>query len=267
MTEIEILQETANQINSDFQAVKSAIVDSGVEVPEGTRTQDYGAKVRKVYDNGKQAQYDAFWDAYQQSGERIDYSRAFGGNGWTTDFFKPKYDMMCLRCDNMFNYATKLKIDLVEWLSNLGIVLDTSRAGLMTSMFEWSSIQRVGVIDLTSATSTSNLFNNATSLHTIDKLVLPTDRDLAIANGFLKCTALKNITIEGKIRYNFDFKDCPLTRASIESVMNALSTDASGYAVTFNKDAVIAAFGSTDSAEWEALKATRDTWTISLSPT
>lgn len=271
MTEIERLQENANQINSDFQAVKSAIVESGVEIPEGTRTLEYGAKVREVYAKGKQAQVDAFWDTYQQNGERADYSRAFGGNGWNPDNFKPKYDMICTRCDGMFNYVRKLKIDLVECLNNLGVVLDTSKSVMLTGMFEWSPILRVGVIDLSSATAAGTIFNSASNLHTIDELVFPTDRDLGVPSAFLGCTALANIKISGEIRYTIDFKDCPLTRASIESIMTHLSESKTGLTVSFKKTAVDTAFetaeGAADgsnSAEWETLKATRTDWIISL---
>jgi hypothetical protein len=31
----------------------------------------------EVYDAGKQAEYDAFWDVFQNNGNRTDYARAF----------------------------------------------------------------------------------------------------------------------------------------------------------------------------------------------
>lgn len=46
---------------------------------------------QRVYDAGKQAEYDRFWDAYQQNGTRGSYSYAFGGVAWTDETLKPKY--------------------------------------------------------------------------------------------------------------------------------------------------------------------------------
>ena len=43
------------------------------------------------YTDGKQAQYDEFWDGYQQDGKRSHYINAFSGVGWTVKTYKPKY--------------------------------------------------------------------------------------------------------------------------------------------------------------------------------
>ena len=48
-------------------------------------------------EEGAREEYDRFWDVYQDYGNRIDYTNAFGGNYrgcyWTEDTLKPKYDM------------------------------------------------------------------------------------------------------------------------------------------------------------------------------
>ena len=38
---------------------------------------------------GKQEEYDRFWDAFQQNGTRTNYERAF--RRWTDEIYKPKY--------------------------------------------------------------------------------------------------------------------------------------------------------------------------------
>lgn len=43
------------------------------------------------YAEGVQAEYDRFWDVYQQNGERTNYENAFYGVGWTDETYKPKY--------------------------------------------------------------------------------------------------------------------------------------------------------------------------------
>ena len=47
----------------------------------------------EVYEAGKKAEHDVFWDVCQNYGNRTDYSNAFGGQGWRPDNFKPKYDI------------------------------------------------------------------------------------------------------------------------------------------------------------------------------
>ncbi|MBO5664243.1 MAG: hypothetical protein J6R95_05635, partial [Bacteroidales bacterium] len=49
---------------------------------------------------GKQEQYDLFWDAFQQNGTRTDYLRAFTGYNFTINSFYPKYDI------NLTGYCT-----------------------------------------------------------------------------------------------------------------------------------------------------------------
>ena len=82
-----------------------------------------------------------------------------------------------------------------------------------------------------------------------------------------------------EIKYNgntiassLDMKSCTLlSKASITSIINALSSTTSGLTVTLSKTAVNTAFetesggadGST-SQEWLALATTKSNWTISL---
>lgn len=49
--------------------------------------------VKKVFDAGKKAEYNAFWDAYQQSGQRWNYSYAFASELWDDTTFNPKYSI------------------------------------------------------------------------------------------------------------------------------------------------------------------------------
>lgn len=46
------LEENVRQVNSDFNAIKTEIVNAGVEVAEGTKTEEYSIKVRQVYKKG-----------------------------------------------------------------------------------------------------------------------------------------------------------------------------------------------------------------------
>ena len=42
------ISENINQAISDFKGIKQAIIDKGVEIPEGTPTSEYGAKIREI---------------------------------------------------------------------------------------------------------------------------------------------------------------------------------------------------------------------------
>ena len=92
------------------------------------------------------------------------------------------------------------------------------------------------------------------------------------SGAFGDCTALVNITFEGDIGNNIDFKQSPLlSKASIGSIVSALYAEATGKALTLSETAVNNAFeteegladGST-SAEWTELVGTKPNWTITL---
>lgn len=68
-----------------------------------------------VFESGKQAQYDAFWDKFQNYGNRTKYPYAFYGDGWTTDILKPKYSIEltaganCAYMFSMLNYNKEVE--------------------------------------------------------------------------------------------------------------------------------------------------------------
>ena len=66
---------------------------------------------------------------------------------------------------------------------------------------------------------------------------------------------------QGKINVSISFEWLALDKASTTSVVNALSSTATGQTATFNKTAKEAAFTDT---EWSELIATKSNWTISL---
>lgn len=51
----------------------------------------YTAGKEDGYAAGQQAEYDRFWDAFQQNGNRTSYGYAFCGASWTKETFNPKY--------------------------------------------------------------------------------------------------------------------------------------------------------------------------------
>lgn len=257
------LQENINQVNSDFNAIKAKIIESGVEVAEGTKTEEYAAKVGKVYEAGKKAEYDKYWENYQTNGDRVNYYAAFCGPGWTIDNFKPKYDIQPTSCGIMF-YMSTIRGDLVEILDSCGVTLDTSKSTNLASAFANTFLTRVGVINATNATALNQLFYTSSYLQTVEKLILKSDGTNTFSgNAFHYCTALTNITIEGVIGQDgFAVQhSTKLSKESITSIINALSTTTSGLTLRLSKTAKEAAFTED---EWNELRATKTNWAITL---
>lgn len=220
-------------------------------------------------DTGGKSYYDAFWDAYQKNGKQTSYKSAFAGTCWTTELFKPKYDIIPngTQTSYMMFYQSNIEGDLVELLKASGVTLDTSKVnGWVSYDFSNSKFTRLGKIDYSRANTLASAFSASKNLHTIDELIV--GASTSFNGAFNECPALENLKISGTIGQNgLNFKDSPkLSKASITSVMNALSTTTSGLAVTFSQTAVETAFGSTDSAEWTDLKDTRPDWIIVLAP-
>ena len=218
-----------------------------------------------IYENGQKSEYDRFWDAYQENGERKDYSYCFSGIAWTTETFKPKWDIRPVSAVHMFWQATNLTGSLPERLNRLGIELDFSMCTSFNSMLQYSKISEMGVIDTRSADTINYIFRYATSLETVQKLILRDDGSQTFGTyTFDRASVLKNIAVEGTIGDNCDIHFSPLTKASITSIVNALKSTANEKVLTLSKNAVINAFGSAEAADWLSLINTKSSWKISL---
>ena len=229
------------------------------------------ADIDDVYEAGKQAEqqraYDEYWDYIQQNGKRTNYRMFFTGEAWDDTTFKPKYNITCNWAERLFQLS---KItDLKGILEERGLTLDVSIAaknGNMAMFVSNSEITRLPPIDLRLLPNNNNYtFYGATKLVSIDKLILSSDgmKIIEETTTFQNCTALKDIVIEGVIWRSLSFQWCPLSRASLESVMAALTdTVQLAQVLTLNKAAVEAAFTA---EEWETMVASKPNWTITLS--
>ena len=193
------------------------------------------ADLQAKYDEGKQAEYDRFWDILQNHGDPsgVNYYYHFCYGGWTDENFNPKHPIICS-------------------------VGTTPGQALFYSNKEITDT-KVPIVVLGS--SAQSMFATAEKLVTIRKLTV--HKDVALTTAFNGCYALKNITIDGTIgKGSVSFEHShSLSKESIESVINALSTTTSGLSVTFSQQAVNRAF--TDE-EWATLANTRSNWTINL---
>ena len=238
---------------------------------------DLAAKVDEVYEAGKasgggDSYYDEFWDEYQANGNRTICDSMFAGNSWNSNTFKPKYTIKPARAQHMF-LLTSISGDLVELCEKQGITLDFSNCTLFNNlMVNAMGITRIGVIDARKQTDSGGMFNNMRSLVTFDKYIV-SETTPYYSYAFQNAEKLENLTVEGVIaQNNFNVQwSTKLSKSSIKSIINCLSTTTSGLTVTLSRIAIDNAFetssgladGST-SQEWLNLVATKTNWTISL---
>ena len=175
----------------------------------------------KLFDAGKKAEYDRFWDAFQDYGNRTVYTNAFCYGGWNDEIYNPKYTIRPTSCNTMFANNTKITDTKVD--------IDLTHPG---------------------GNQKYSLFAGCRNLKTIQKLIVMETNGFS-PNGaiatFAGCKSLENITFEGTIGRNIDFSDCPL---SPESMVNVI-THLAGYKDTENQYKYTVKFS--DSC-WEALE-------------
>lgn len=210
--------------------------------------------VPKVYEAGKQAEYDDFWDVYQENGAVKSYNCSFGGTGWDDVTFKPKYPILPSSAERMFQYSGITDITKVD--------IDFSNCESAIQCFNTSLVKYVGVMDCRKLIDFKYLFTQAQLLKSIEKLILSSEKtQLFDRTTFQNCAQLTTIAMEGTIKSDFDIHWSPLTKESITSIVNALSAAETGKTVSFSQAAKEAAFTE---EEWAALIAAKSNWTISL---
>lgn len=230
---------------TDIAAIASTIREkTGNDKTYKVSQMDEG--VNEVYEAGKKAEHDAFWDSFQKNGNRTEYYYAF--DGWNEKNFVPKYDIRPKNAPYAFQGITGIA-DLEQWLNDLGVVLDFSQCVSASDMFVRAEFEVLGILDFSNASNLNFMFTKCLNLKTIKKLVVPTKR-IDFIGTFNHCYALENIIIEGEIQGNIDFQySTNLTKASIESIMTHLSPTAT-FTVTFSQTAVNNAFTT---EEWQAV--------------
>lgn len=143
---------------------------------------------------GKQAEYDRFWDAYQQNGNRNNYSYAF--YGWNKSLFNPKYDFV-MRYGAYYTFQSDTIAEITKSINASGATM-------------------------------YGTFYSATALRTITKLIV--SEATTYTNTFGSATALENITFEGVIGNALSFASCSrLTEESVQSIIDHLK-DLTGQA-------------------------------------
>ena len=219
-------------------------------------------KTSGVAEGKEQGEY-AMWVAVTQNGAREIYNGAF--MDWGMEVFDPPIPIVpkSSYVGALFAYSPSLRIvrgrniDLSQRTTNS----DTNQSyGNDRFFISCSKLEEVEDIKMP-AGYYYRTFRGCVSLKTI--AVLRFNSATMINDVFYNCYELLNLTIEGTIgQSGLDLQySTKLSKASITSVMNALSASASGKSITLSKTAVNNAFTT---AEWTALAGTKSNWTINL---
>lgn len=180
------IAEKLTAIAENEQNVYNAGYNKGLRNTAGQYNSGYNDGLAE----GKAAENNRFWDAFQNNGNKTDYENAF--RKWADECYNPKYPIVTssgsTRANSMFNQST---------------IVDTK-------------------VDITiNSIGATHVFYNAASLKTIPKLIV--NKDVTYTNWFTYCPKLEDITFEGNIGNNINFSDCKnLTLVSLANIVNRL---------------------------------------------
>lgn len=218
------------------------------------------AEYHKSY--GMQTEYDRFWDNFQDYGKRKRYMYAF--TEWQWEYAHPKYKVIPTDTgvSQIFHQNSKLKKVEAEYFDFSKVTPTSRTAGNYYSFNACAELEEIEDIGLPPQYYTRT-FQGCSKLHTIGGFNV--NENSEFDNPFLNCYNLQNIIVNGILASSLSFQWCTLlSKASILSVFNALSSTVTGKTLTLSKTAVTNAFGSTTATEWTNLVATKTNWTISL---
>lgn len=170
---------------------------------------------QRVYEAGKKAQYDEFWDSIQQNGKRTNYQSAF--MRWEGKEILPQYPIKTNTLYEMFAYCTNL--ENFDW-SNISPVNN----GYESAYVFVRDCKKLKSIDIDLAFSGYQpttifycSFLGATALERIQKIY--SEADMVYTLTFVNCTSLKEIRFEGAIGRSIDFYSSPLSIDSMKSII------------------------------------------------
>ena len=207
--------EITTRIPAQFQNLQ--IVTNGVPPDEVNQMMaDAEAAGEEI---GKQAEYDRFWDEYQEYGTRTNYSAGFGGIGWNDDTFKPKYDIIPTVSTNLF-YECGVT-DLIKRLKDAGVIFDYSRNTGTGYVVQGGSITTFPTID-TRSRRNIDYFLSSDNLCYVEKVILKDDGSQKFNDFSFNLSSLEEIRFEGTIGSTINFQWSPLTNESLKSIITHL---------------------------------------------
>lgn len=188
-----------------------------------TKLTTIAENIPKVYAAGK----DYMWDIIQQKGERTNYASAFVY--WNVDYVRPKYKVVPTHqfsSNQTFNSSKIKKVEAEYFDFSQKAFYNGSNAGVYYMFNACTLLEEIEDIKMPLVPNYSYAFAYCYKLHTIG-FPLKCDETTTWSNTFTNCSALQNVTIDGKIgQKSFNVSTCKkLTKASLLSILKALSLD------------------------------------------
>ena len=208
----------------------------------------------KVFEAGKKAREDEFWNTIQNNGNATTYTRLFSNTHWTDSLFKPRHNLVMSAGANAFqenNVITAIdkKYDGSPLIIDMSLI---STNTMTTRMFyKTTALKSIGTIIPRKETTWSQTFDVASKLTTIrfSDGVMEDGTDISASQN----------PENNKIGKAIDFSDCPLDVESIRSIINAL------YDYSGTSDTYVLTLGSVNLAkltEGEKKTATDKGWSL-----
>ena len=217
--------------------------------------------VGEVFEAGKKAEYYAFWENALSGSYNLQGISLFSGAGWNDKTFNPPKKITVRdNCNNVF-YAS-ICTDIRNKVEFTGV---TSIA----NGFLYSSVRNIGIVDLSLCSSALSSFASG-KIESIDKIIV--SETTGFSSSFNNASNLTEMIFEGVLgKDGLNLKwSTKLSKESIISIINALSTTTSVLSITVSLEAVKNAFATSDSPygqtskEWKDLENSRTNWTIGL---
>lgn len=253
------ISENINQAISDFKGIKQALIYKGVEIPKGTPTSEYGAKIEEIQGGGLDtSRITNFYQFCQNNRIPVDDLDGLDTRSGTNFQYMfqnctnlttvPQLDLsngtnfsfMFYYCENLttvpqLNTSNGTNFSrMFGDCTNLTTVpqLDTSKGTSFGSMFYGCSKLKAVELDTSNGTNFSYMFYRCYELSTVKLTSFVAD-----ANMFVSCSELTNLTVTGTITVNATNAlklgySSKLTVESLLSVLNALADNTGG--TTYN---------------------------------
>jgi hypothetical protein len=244
------IAEQILQAKTDIDEVYTKGVEDGKA--QGGNTEE---AYQNGYTDGKQAEYDTFWDNFQQNGKRTSYGYT-GFNEWNKNILKPKYDIKPTGGANSLFRAIKDIDDLDAHLNECGVKFIATNITSFNDAFTSSGFKYIGVLDLSSC-STANFLFTSSSIVRVEKIITRTNGNITLNSAFVNTPNLEHIIFEGGLANSMDFSSCSkLDYESLMSIINALVT------ITSNKTLKLGATNLAKLTDEEKAIATEKGWTL-----
>lgn len=253
---VNLLISNMQRAISDFNSIKTALIEKGADMPEGTSTSDYPEKINEVYEAGKsqggisEEMIDTFWNAICGDGKIRQYNEAFKNLNFDSTTYKPTKNVTAAECASMFeNCSVGLAEEKQVCVTEEMYTFDFSSCPKVTKLFyncglfkSFFSLSFTGV-DGVSAINANNVFYGS-SIQRIEYLypsyVSHADR---MFTGATKLSYI-GFGFENEVdtvRKSIKLQDCPLVVESAISlfthIKNFAGTDeAFKYTITLSED-------------------------------